>query len=468
MKNQINRHKTFLINEFKEYSYCDKKMIQATGGEYEIPFATQKTDGKHSLESCENCRGHYDLLVSELTTKFDKFPNCCDFHKNLNNLDFFKKEDYVDFANITANKILFCYHHIINNLDNEDWFNDIKDYLEYTIESYGSLPAGYGEPLELSNFYRCLLHLINGIENKVSSEVISKVEIKTRMNRVKYLLSPIENDVEENTTDLNLLWSTYDDWYKIFPFDLPYFKHLKDKFKNIVPLHTGRQKTNRYSKVTTYEVHTKNSLTVALLQITKNIITSINGATLFEKGQLNNAEKIKLDLILNNRKLELYELSKMQNNSKTEYIKILKKWFKSEKNFIEEIAPFTNKQIEPKAKYEPTKAQILENKLNQYNFDSLDKVTENNKTSLINKIANSDLPMQIAYLDYLGFINHLNNNHSSSGVALHKLIADILKTTERAVRGNINGIRNIKSTDRKRYTAYQHQENVEKHYATLK
>lgn len=463
----MNRNKTFLIKELKEYSFCDKKMLQATGSEYEIPFATEKTDGEHSLESCEHCRENHRLVIQKITEKFEIFPNCCDFHKKLNNLHLFKKDDFKNIPLITANKVFFCYHHIINNLENEDWYNEIKDYLEYTTESFGSMPVGYGEPFEFNAFCLKLLELIENIEDKITSTKISSVEVKTRINKVKFLLTPVD-EIEENKTDLNLLWSIYNDWYKIFPFDLPYFTHLKEKFKNIIPLHTGREKTNRYSKVTTYEVHTKNSLTVALLQITKNIITSINGATLYEKGLLNDAEKISIDLIINNRKLELYELSKMQNNSKTEYIKILKKWFKSEKNFIEEIAPFTNKQIAPKVKSELTKAQILENKLNQYNFDSLEKVTGNNKTDLINKISNNSLPFQIAYIDYLGFISYLNDNHCNSNVALHKLIAEILNTTERAVRGNINGIRNIKSVDRKRYTAYKHQEKVKEHYLTLK
>ncbi len=463
----MNRRKTFLVSGLKEYSFCDKKMVELIGAEYEIPFSTEKTEGVHSLESCENCRNHYNLLVEELTKKFEKFPNCCDFHKKLLELDLFKKEDYKDFVNITANKILFSYHHIINNVDSEDWYNDIKDYLEYTIESYGSLPTGYGEPLELGNFYNCLLHLIDGIENKVSSEIISNIEVKTRMNKIKYLLTPIKNP-EENSADLNLLLSIYNDWYKIFPFDLPYFKHLKDKFKNIIPIHTGRERTNRYSKVTKYEIHTKNSLTVTLLQITKNIISSINGATLFEKGLLNDSEKIKIDLIINNRKLELYELSKKQNKSKTEYIKILKGWFKSEKKFIAEIAPFINKiEQNSTSKHESTKTQKLEIQFNKYNFDNLEKVNNHNKTHLINKIANNSLPFQIAYLDYLGFINYLYDNYCDSFVALHKLIAEILNTTERAVRGNINGIKNEKSVDRKRYTAYQHIEKVKQHYTTL-
>jgi hypothetical protein len=51
---------------------------------------------------------------------------------------------------------------------------------------------------------------------------------------------------------------------------------------------------------------------------------------------------------------------------------------------------------------------------------------------------------------------------------MHKIIAKILETEVRSVRGNINGLKNEKSTDRRRYTAYIHTNNVIKHYQSLK
>src|SRR5690606_172394 len=144
---------------------------------------------------------------------------------------------------------------------------------------------------------------------------------------------------DESKTDLNLLLTKYDEWFKAFPFDLPYFKHLEPRFRKLIPLHTGRTRYNKYLGTTEHEPHTKESLTVFLLQTTQNILTSINGATLYEKGLLNNTEKIAIDLVVQNRKLELLELSAMPNTKKTDYIKVLKKWFKQEKGFIKEITP---------------------------------------------------------------------------------------------------------------------------------
>lgn len=338
----MKRNKLFLVDHLKEhkYSFLNSPVIQMQGSAYEVPFPIEPTKGSHSLESCENCRKHKLILIEEINEKFEKFPGCCEYHKNLINRKFFNKDDFKDIGNITANKVMFAYHHIINNLDNDDWYSDIIAYLNYCIASFGVMPLNCGEPFQLSNFHSHLLSLLETIEKEINSDNISLVEIRTRMNKIKKLIV-IDNKplAEESKVDLNLLLTMYDEWFKAFPFDLPYFKHLEQPFKKLMPLHNGRSRYNKYLGITEHEPHTKESLTVFLLQTTQNILTNINGAKLYEKDLLNNTEKIGIDLVIENRKLELLELSKMPNSKKYHYIKVLKKWFKGEKKFIKEITP---------------------------------------------------------------------------------------------------------------------------------
>lgn len=336
----MNRNKTLLIDTVKEYCFLDSKFIQLVGGQYEIPFAIEPTEGEHSLDSCKECRKHRLLLIEELTEDFEKFPNCCKYHTKLVELPLFNKNDYEGIPTMIADKIMFSYHHIINNLENDDWYEDIADYLEYNLESFGRLPKGYGEPFKWSSYVSGLKQLLKHIEEEISSDKISNIEVKTRMNKVIGLLEPVE-EIESNTvTDFNLLLAKYNEWYKIFPFDLPYFAHLKEKFNKTLPIYTGRTRYNKYLKTTKRELHSKDSFAVVLLRITKNILTSINGLSLYNEGLISDVDKHKLDLILNNRKLQLCNLSAMPNTNKQEYIKVLKKWFKEEKEFIEDIAPF--------------------------------------------------------------------------------------------------------------------------------
>jgi hypothetical protein len=335
----MQRKKTFLVDSIKEYCFLDSKIIKLKGGEYEVPFATEPTKGNHSLETCENCRVAKENLIEEVNERFERFPKCCEYHRNLENLSAFNKEDFKDIANITANKVMYTYHHIINHLDSDNWYEDIVDYISYNFESFGSFPEGYGEPFFWHHYGESVLNLLTFIEDDLDANKISKVDIKTRMYKVKKLFNPKPDPETDDKRDFNLLMVTYERWYKIFPFELPYFNHLEEKFKKTTPLFTGRTHYNKYLKTTAIELHTKDSLTVVLLQITKNILTSINGVSLYEKGFIRDSEKHQIDLIVSNRKMQLCKLSAMPNANKLDYVKVLKKWFKEEKEFIEEIAP---------------------------------------------------------------------------------------------------------------------------------
>lgn len=349
----MNRHKTFIIDEVKKYNFLDTAFYELRGGDYEKPFEVLPTTGSHSLETCEPCRKQRQLLIQDLSEDLQKFPNCCIQHRKLLELNVFDINDFKDAPTMIADKVMFSYHHVINNLDNDDWFEDIADYFEYIFESFGSMPYDYGEPYKWSTYKSCLTSLLHSVEDKITSDKISKIDIKTRINKVLLLIEPVQKDNETEKKDLNLLLSKYEEWYKIFPFELPYFSHLKEKYSRTLPLFTGRTRYNKYLKTTTRECHTKDSLTSALLDITINIISNINGLTLYQNKQISDAEKHKIGLLTSSRKLELYELSLMPTKTQVEYIKVLKQWFKGEKKFITEITPLLKEYKSNKEKSAP-------------------------------------------------------------------------------------------------------------------
>ncbi|MCG2419988.1 hypothetical protein K8089_13240 [Aequorivita sp. F47161] len=383
----MNRQKLLLLGNLKEhkYSFLDSPIIQADVNVYEVPFATEPTKGEHSLESCENCRKHRLTLIDEINEIVKDFPNCCDNHKNLNNKGYFNITDFNGIAEMIADKVLYSYHHIINNLDSEDWYSDIIAYLNYSIESFGKMPSDCGEPFQLSTFYSALMRLLKNIEKEIKSDKITIVEVRTRMNKVIKLID-IENEPleEVNRTDFNLLLTKYDEWFKAFPFDLPYFRNLKPKFKRVIPLQTGRTRYNKYLGTTENEKHTNESLTVYLLQITQNIISNINGATLYEKGLLSNTDKIDIDLLVQHRKLQALELSKMPNSKSEDYIKVLKKWFKQEMRFIKKITPKLKDlpPSQPDFTFINNFDQVEANKVYEYFFDKLVKTKYIDETTL--------------------------------------------------------------------------------------
>ena len=106
-----------------------------------------------------------------------------------------------------------------------------------------------------------------------------------------------------------------------------------------MPIVSGEVRYNKYTGLTSAKLHTKESLTQFLIDLTKAIITNINALKLYEKGLLSDAQKIQLELVLRNRELELTEINSIKKIDSKGYIKILKSWFASEKKFITELTP---------------------------------------------------------------------------------------------------------------------------------
>lgn len=333
-----DRKVNFYVNNEQKTSYLGRDYLQYDFRIYEVPFPIIQTEGEHNLKSCDGCKKSHQGLLEHVKGMLKDFPDCCKFHKGLNDLKEFKKSDFKGVDKQVADKIFFVYHHIINHLESEDWYVNITDYIEYAQESFGKMPKDCGEPFQYSRFITTLQDLLEGFSNEYSGE-LDLVLAKTRVNKIKGFLIPLNEKNINEDFDLNVLLGTYEKWYNLFPFDLSYFEHLQQKFKNIIPIQKGTGHYNKYLKNTKIEVHTKESLSVVLLEITHNILQSINGLVLLEKGELNNADKIALELLKENRKLELKELSLLPNQSKQDFIKVLKSWFKGEKTFIRELKP---------------------------------------------------------------------------------------------------------------------------------
>lgn len=387
----INRHITYFVDDLKKIDFCGTEIFEFKGGSFELPFETVPTNGKHSFLTCENCCKHKEILIKEIEEKLLIFPFCCEEHRKLVNLPMFKKDDFISITESIANKIMFTYHHILNNVDTENWKKEIIDYIDYTSDSYGSFP--YGEAFQLGNFYNCTLHLLTKTKN-MRSDTVSKKELDYRLNFVNnYLGSFINTKQKDNPTDISVLLNTYQNWLNIFPFELnSYFGNLKNHFEKQLPFLKNSFEVNIYSGVSKARMHTKESLIKALINLTDNLLTQINGTTLYEKGLITDANKIKLELVINSRRLKLKKGYK--NNSSTEeqkYRKMLKEWFSDEKDFINEITPLlkeepeqfaTTKSDEILVKNEDTK--IFKNDFSFTLFTKMFELYKNETTHLAN------------------------------------------------------------------------------------
>ena len=317
----------FFPTGMKEIDLCGTSMYEFSGSSYTSPKDfTRLVYEKHNLDTCQNCRKRHEQAIEMATKKLEDFPNCCADHKKLNSAPWFKLKDFENFPRLYADKLLFTWHHILNNLEEQNWREEIFDYFEYIFKSFGEFPQGHGEALCLGKYIRDLTGLISNL----SEHLEKKKEILKFINDY-YNASPTDR------TELSILAGTYTQWHKTFPFELSFFSHLKPHFEKNIPFLESTH-TNKYLGLTKGLMRTKESLMALLIQITEKVISQINTLTLFESGKIDSLDKTELELILQERKQKLKEgYNNSARDPNTRYRRVLKAWLKDEIGFIRKL-----------------------------------------------------------------------------------------------------------------------------------
>ncbi|MDP1746205.1 MAG: hypothetical protein Q8L90_11540 [Bacteroidota bacterium] len=465
----MERHTTFFVGDLKPLNLCGKTIgYEADVSAYEVPFEINPTEGEHDFNKCDGCKANLPELIKRLNDKFEgygdvkkAFPNCCPTHSQLVNVKEFKIADFTNVPETVAKKIIYTKQHIINNHNSENWYKKITDYIEYTVESFGKMPTGCGEPLYLSEFFKYIPDLFKG-----------RKDIPTdKKTRILEYLNSYQLPNKKAGTDFNILLNTYESWLKIFPFEISYFSHLKQYFEKQLPISNGKMEVNLYSGVAKTKMHTKVSLIEALIGLTNDLITQLNGLILHEKGQLTDPQKIKMELIINSRKMKLKQgYSNSSPNEEQRYRNILQEWFKDEKKFIDEISPVMKELPTPPVE---TKTDKLKNTLCKFGFLNLPMVkdlTPQQQEQIIVLLSSNKLPYQIAMIDYLGFIKYIEKEHFQAKYKLHKELSKWFDSDKegRAVKANISCLLENSTENKNRYTAHLHKETVKKDYEQLK
>jgi len=369
-----NRHFNFIGKaDLKPLNFCGKTIgweLSSTGGIFIPPSETQPVEGEHNLTTCEGCKKQLIELTKRFTLWFEgkhkegakPFPFCCKWHEKLLTVIDFDRAFFLNVPEMAAKKITYTNQHIINNHNSENWYKAITDYIDLTVESFGQMPNDCGQPLYLSDYFLYVTDLL-----KQNEEM--KAETKTRLLE---FLNTRQTPNENPKTDFNILLSTYQKWFKEFPFELnSYFGNLQQHFEKQLPILNGKPEVNMYSGRAKAKMHTKSSLIEALINLTNSLLTQINGVTLYENGLITDANKIKLELVINSRKLKLKQGYKNSSPSEEQrYRKILKEWFNDEKKFIDEITPLLKALPPQQAETETEQEQLIF----KNNFDNITTV----------------------------------------------------------------------------------------------
>jgi hypothetical protein len=108
------------------------------------PFDIQPLEGyQEFLQTVPDFEKFKLQSITTLESWFNKFPLCCDKHKDLINESWFNKSDYNNVVAKIFNQELYTIHFIYKNRDEKEWYNLITEYLEDNLASFGKFENIY-------------------------------------------------------------------------------------------------------------------------------------------------------------------------------------------------------------------------------------------------------------------------------------------------------------------------------------
>lgn len=312
---------------------CGSKHIQYFIATFLIkPYSIDPTEGDiHDYNNCDSCKNVRNAITELLKKKYEKFPFCCKWHQNLLNIKEFNKLDYINGPQMSADKVIYCYQHILNNQDKDNWKQDITNYLEYAIESFGNFPEGCGIPLFLQEFIEQLLYRI---ENNKDIKCDVKQYIKLYFDD---FMRPAASNKKINP--FNLLISKYNVWLKLFPFDFPEFKDAKKHFEQQTPFFIESVTYNPYSKLSKGTLITENRLVNYLGDLTYQLLKKIDFTDLSKNKELNDYYSIIID---SEYRIENKKLFASFSNNELKYIDFIKRWLEVQKKYFQQTKELFN------------------------------------------------------------------------------------------------------------------------------
>jgi hypothetical protein len=318
-----------LARSYQEYLGGKRHFAELKGGDFLIRyFLTEPLEGFKAPDNFPACCQWHKAIYDQAKVKLDNFPACCEPHKKLIGQPWFDKLDFSYLPDKLVNTITYTIHCIEICASSPNWYKEITDYIDYTVKSYGQLPAGYGAPLDLTQYLSCIEQ---NLPNKKELTETQKDKL------LKFIEKYTDPEKERRPADINQLIDIYKQWLRLFPFNISYLSHLKLHFQRMLPIFCDPIETNLYTGISSTKLITKKELLKFLTDITKDIIGKLNALEAFKKGNLCDREKTRIELANARHQLNLEALVFDGKESEKSYLKVIKKWLKHEKKYINEL-----------------------------------------------------------------------------------------------------------------------------------
>ncbi|WP_396150595.1 hypothetical protein [Flavobacterium sp.] len=300
------------------------------------PYEVYPLDGYEEPENFPYCCEWHKSIVDLSIEFYDKFPNCCEKHKKFAKDFNIDKSRYENIKIDIVRKMSYTMHFIEVKINNIDWYEDTLHWFEYIEKSFGHPEVGLSLYLE---------NLATSIEN---SKVIPD-EKKVIFN--KYFEDLYKPPIKANDTDINILFTTYLSWLKLFPFELSIFKNLKEHFEKKLPFIKGKTDHNPYTGLTTAKIVNQNELIENLINNTKSILSQVDTTIMSDIKYRNQANIYNLEILNKLHKTKQETLLKEFSKPETKYIKTIKKWLENEQDYFSRVVPIINQKVLPNTTY---------------------------------------------------------------------------------------------------------------------
>jgi hypothetical protein len=308
--------KQYTMNKSEsKYSTISKigPMLKIQGGIIFLhPFKSSPLQGFDSDNAFQNSELFLNSITEDANEWFEKFPDCCDQHKQLSEMGEFDKKKFDFIPNQILNNVKYFGYALETFIDKDGGINEIKDYLDYLIQSFGNPNIG-GHIFE-SN----VIHFIeNGSLRDKDFTDDQRLEFLQHFEREKPRLDLDERDIES-------LYEVFQKWIVAIP-NIGKFEELKNQFKGKVPMDifANESKTNKYTGTTLLKTRSKSELLEFLMNLTNDILKISQNEV--SKENYNKNEFI----IIAEERLRIKQnilLSKNTNEFESNYLELIEQW----------------------------------------------------------------------------------------------------------------------------------------------
>lgn len=330
-----------------------------------IPASPTKViEGFELQEGYPNCCPYHKSIFENISNWWNIFPNCCPDHKEMAENGLIQKKDY----NYVPEKILTCLayfeYHLSKKINDDNWFNDIKHYIEHLYFSFGYPAIGFPELLNL---------IIQYIQHHKPKNWVFPED--RRLALITFFNKEMTKDNQKNQLNFELLSRTYYRWLKTVP-DIDTFAIFKqltgESHGNLI---LKKSTFNPYTKKPSTETLTNPELLETLLTLTVYVLSKIDTTQMIHDNSEYNAQLLRVKFMNEKHRIEQLKILEEYDESEALYLNLIEKWLFNENKHFKKLVPELNKLArlqQPLKIYIPIKEKQSDSNINnQDNNDNL-------------------------------------------------------------------------------------------------